>query len=201
MDQRGIIKVKTAPELTDGVIILRLMTLTDAEVHLANEDEVTVRFLSGGRSTIETVSAWIERNRLSWESGGPERCFGIREAATGELVGMVEANLAAPGYHPGVVANISYGVYPASRRRGYAARAVGLMVRYLAEKTTADVAVIQYDPPNHASARVVQKAGFKHLGERTGADGTRMIVYGLRLRPGKSSLVISDVCVKDYKSI
>jgi hydroxypyruvate reductase len=39
------------------------------------------------------------------------------------------------------------------------------------------------------------------LGERIHEDGSRMVVYGLQLRPGNSDLVISDVCVKDYKSI
>jgi|GEM_PF-2495956 len=192
--------LKTAPELTDGVIILRMMTLFDAEMHLANEDDVTVRFF-GGRSTIETSRAAIEEARLSWESGGTWLNLGIWEAATGELVGYVDANLACPGYRPGVAANITYNIRPAVRGRGYAPRAVGLMVNHLDEKTAAQAAVIQFNPENHASARVAQKAGFKHLGERTGTDGFCMIVYGLQLRPGESDLAISDVCVKDYESI
>jgi len=192
--------LKPAPDLTDGIIILRVMTIADAEVHLANEDEVTVRFF-GGRSTIETSRAAIEEARLSWESGGAWRNLGIWEVASGELVGYVDANLACPGYRPGVAANITYNVRPVVRGRGYVPRAVSLMVGYLAEKTMAYAAVIQFNPENQASARVAQKAGFKHLGERIHEDGTSMMVYGLNLQPGKSGLVISDVCVKDYKSI
>jgi RimJ/RimL family protein N-acetyltransferase len=195
-----MVALKTAPELTDGVIILRMMTLSDAEMHLANEDDVTARYF-GGRSTIETSRAAIEEARLSWVSGGTWLNLGIWEAATGELVGYVDANLACPGYRPGVAANITYNVRPAVRGRGYAPRAVRLMLKHLAEKTTAKAAVIQFNPENCASARVAQKAGFKHLGERIHEDGNRMMVYGLQLRPGGSDLAISDVCVKDYESI
>jgi len=159
-----------------------------------------VRFF-GGRSTIETSRAAIEEARLSWESGGTWLNLGIREAASGELVGYVDANLACPGYQPEVAANITYNVRSAVRGRGYVPRAVGLMVNHLTEKTAAKAAVIQFNPVNHASARVAQKAGFALLGERIHEDGSRMVVYGLQLRPGNSDLVISDVCVKDYKSI
>jgi RimJ/RimL family protein N-acetyltransferase len=185
-------QLMTAPELTDGVVILRMMTLADAEVHLANEDEVTVRFF-GGRSTIETSRAAIEEARLSWESGGAWLNLGIWEVATGELVGYVDANLVCPGYRPGVAANITYNVRPAVRGRGYVSRAVGLMVRHLSEKTSAKAAVIQFNPENQASARIAQKAGFEHLCERIHEDGNRMMVYGLQLRPGAKELLLSDV--------
>jgi hypothetical protein len=56
-------------------------------------EEPTARFLSGGHSTMETVLAWIERNRISRESSGPMRSFGVSWVATGNLVGMVEAKM------------------------------------------------------------------------------------------------------------
>jgi RimJ/RimL family protein N-acetyltransferase len=186
----------TAPELTDGVVILRLMTIADAETHLANEDDVTVRFF-GGRSTIETSRAAIEEARLSWESGGTWLNLGIWEATTGELVGYVDANLACPGYRPGVAANITYNVRPAVRGRGYVPRAVVLMLRHLSEQTSAKAAVIQFNPENHASVRVAQKTGFRNLGERIHEDGTSMVVYGLPLRPCPNQLSLSDVCPQD----
>jgi len=184
------------PELTDGVVVLRLMTIADAEAHLANEDDVTVRFF-GGRSTIETSRAAIEEARLSWKSGGTWLNLGIWEAATGELVGYVDANLACPGYRPGVAANITYNVRPAVRGRGYVPRAVGLMLRHLSEQTSAKAAVIQFNPENHASARVAQKSGFRNLGERLHEDGTSMVVYGLPLRPLPNELSLPDVLLQD----
>lgn len=170
------------------------MTLDDAAFHLAGEDEPTVRYLSGGRSTLATVTAWIELNRRSWESGGPVRCFGICEAITDQLVGMVEANLAAPGFRAGV-ANISYGIYPAARGKGYATRAVLLVADYLAEKTDAGVAVIQVHIENEASAAVPVRAGFRRLGERVTSAGERMLTFALLLRPAADQLTISSVCL------
>jgi len=183
----------TGVQLTDGVILLRPMTPADAATHLAGEDEPTARFLSGGRSTIETVTAWIERCRLSWETNGPVRAFGIREKATGDLVGMVEANLAAADYRDSVT-NISYGLYPAARGRGYATRAVRLVVRYLVEKTAANIAVIQTHPENSASARVALRAAFRPLGDRIASDGDRMVVFAVGLRPEVGELALTDVC-------
>jgi RimJ/RimL family protein N-acetyltransferase len=182
----------SAPELTDGVVVLRMMAMADAEAHFANEDDETVRFF-GGRSTIDTAREAIENSRLSWETGEEWRNYGICEAVTGKLVGFVDAHLVAPGYLPGV-ANISYNVHSAVRGRGYVPRAVRLMVRFLAERTDAKIAVIQFDPENGSSERVAQKAGFKRLGERTGSDGKRMIVYGVRLKPAEHELAIPDVC-------
>ena len=181
-----------ANELTDGVVTLRPMTPTDAELHLAGEDEPTARFLSGGRSTMETVLAWIERNRVSRETSGPVRSFGICLAATGALIGMVEANMAAPGFRPGV-ANISYGLYPEARGNGYATRAVDLITRYLVGQTGTDVAAIQVHPENLASARVPGRLGFRFLGERVTSESERMMTYAKSLRrPDK--LRLSDVC-------
>ncbi len=192
----GSVTMNATRELTDGVVTLRPMTAADAEPHLAGEDEAAVRFLACGRSTLATVTAWIERNRLSWATGGPVRCFGIREGATGRLVGMVEANLAAPGFRAGV-ANISYGLYPAARGRGYATRAVRLMVDHLAAATAATVAVIQVHPENRASLAVPGRAGFRRLGERETPDDKCLLVFGRPLSPDSPLLILADVCAQE----
>jgi RimJ/RimL family protein N-acetyltransferase len=169
------------PRLRDEMICLQPMTLADAATHLAGEDELSVRFLSGGRSSIETVSAWILRNEEAWERAGPVRCFGIREIATSALIGMVEANLALPGVRDGV-ANVSYSLYPAARGKGFATRAVKLMVGYLRDGTNADVAMIQARPENDLSAAVARRSGFRFVGERISGDGDRMQTFILHLR-------------------
>ena len=72
------------------------------------------------------------------------------------------------------------------------------MVRHHTDDTDADVAVIQVDPENHASARVPPRVGFRPLGERIAANGDRLMVFGLRLRPATGEatgeLTLSDVC-------
>ncbi len=180
-----------ADELTDGVVRLRPMTPADAEQHLAGEDEPTVRFLSGGRSTMETVLAWIERNRVSLETSGPVRAFGICLADAGTLVGMVEANMSAPGFRPGV-ANITYGLYPDVRGTGYATRAVDLLTRYLVDQTDTEVAAIQVHPENLASARLPGRLGFRYLGDRPTSENGRLMTYAKPLRR-PDELSLSDV--------
>jgi|SRR5262245_25836006 len=168
-------------DLTDGVVYLRSMTGDDVDAHLTGEDDVTARFLSGGRSTTRTVAAWIDRNRESWATGGAIRSFGVCEAATDRLIGMVEANLDLAGVRRGV-ANVTYGLHPDARGRGYATRAVELMLRYLTEATDTDVAVIQVDPANGASLGVPARAGFKCVGTRITEPGQSSITFVRRIR-------------------
>ena len=168
-----------ADELTDGIVTLRSMTPADAELHLAGEDEPTVQYLSGGHSTMETVLAWIGRSRVSLASSGPVRAFGICLTATGTLVGMVEANMAAPGFRPGV-ANISFGLHPSARGHGHATRAVDLLRRYLADlaASVAEAAELQAQltvlRPELQQARATLEAGVA-----TGSDAERELVEGL----------------------
>lgn len=167
-------------ELTDEVITLRPMAVSDARAHLEGEDEATVRFLSGGRSTIETVTSWIESNTESWRKAGPIRSFGIRDKRTDRLVGVVDANLAAPGLPLGA-ANITFGVYPPFRGKGYASRAVRLMVKYLQQETVIETAMIQVVSANEASIRVAERAGFEPAGRRATEDGEVLELFRISL--------------------
>src|SRR5579871_5837055 len=101
-------------QLTDDVILLRPLTAQDAAAHLAGEDEAIATWLSGGRSTVDTVRRYIQRSLEEWQKNGPRRAFGIFDRATGSLIGSVEANLALPRLDPGQV-NVSYGVFAAWR--------------------------------------------------------------------------------------
>lgn len=168
------------PRVSDGVVFLGPMSLDDVEPHLTGEDQPTVRWLSGGVSTRETVSAWITRNRESWRGGGPIRSFGIRDVS-GELIGMVEANLDMQGVRAGV-ANISYGLYPRARGSGFATRAVLLICDYLRDSTPTDTALIQVDIDNEASARVPVRAGFRFVGRRVTPERTELLTFVRRLQ-------------------
>jgi RimJ/RimL family protein N-acetyltransferase len=156
------------------------MTQADAADHLAGEDEPTVRWLSGGVGTPETVSRWIDRNLESWRTEGAIRSFGIRDAATDTLIGMVEANLALAGLRSGA-ANISYGLSAPARGRGYASRAVELMCSYLGAETPTDVVVIQVDPENEMSLRVPGRTRFKYVGTRISSQNELLRTFIRRL--------------------
>lgn len=166
--------------LTDGVISINPMAPDDASAHLAGEDEAAVRFLSGGRSTMESVLSWIECCRESWERSGPVRCFGIYPEPDGGIAGMVEANLNLPSIRPGV-ANVSYGLYPDHRGRGYAVRAVKLVADYLRSLGDVDRFMIQASTENGPSFRVAEKAGFHYVRKCVSRDGDLLMMYVLNL--------------------
>jgi RimJ/RimL family protein N-acetyltransferase len=153
------------PTYTDGVITLRPMTPDDADAHAAGDDAEQVRWLSGKPSTRETALAWILRNMESWAAGGPVFNFGIEEVATGRLMGMVEANAdfaKMDGVEEREV-NISYALYPNARGRGYATRAVKLILSFVAEGPYV-AAVIRADVNNRPSLSVAERCGFQPAG-------------------------------------
>jgi RimJ/RimL family protein N-acetyltransferase len=154
------------PILTDGVILIRPMTPHDVDAHVAGHDKEQARWLSGFPSTPETVLKWIQQNQKSWKNGGPICNFGIVEIASGQLIGMVEANAEAHrmvGVDDGE-ANIAYAIYPFARRQGYATRAVNLMLTFLDGKPFT-AAVIRAAPKNKRSRRVASRCGFVRTGK------------------------------------
>jgi RimJ/RimL family protein N-acetyltransferase len=150
------------PKLTDGVISLRPLNPEDAADHLAGEDEEMAKWVSGGRSTLVTVEAFIRNNQESWRSGGPRRAFGVFDCASNRLSGFIEVNLARV-VEPGQV-NVSYGVFPQWRRQGLALRAINLMDEYLRTATDARQVVLRIVPENIASLKLAEKAGFTFCG-------------------------------------
>ncbi len=162
------------PRLTDGVIVLRPLTQEDAAAHLAGEDEATARWLSGGRSTLASVQAFIERSEHDWRSGGPVRAFGVFDAASGQLVGFTEARFAAPYLEPGQV-NISFGIHADFRGRGLAGRALELIAEHVRTASHARALTLRIAPENAASLRVAEKAGFTLRGVFEEAEGPRAV--------------------------
>jgi RimJ/RimL family protein N-acetyltransferase len=151
-----------APGLTDGVIFLRPLTAEDAADHLAGEDEEMAKWVSGGRSTLATVEAFIRNTEEIWRSGGPRRAFGVFDCVSNRLIGFIEVNLARL-VNPGEV-NVSYGIFPQWRRKGLALRAIDLMDQYLRTVTEAHQIVLRIAPANTASLKLAEKAGFTFQG-------------------------------------
>jgi RimJ/RimL family protein N-acetyltransferase len=166
-----------AAELTDGIITLRPPRFEDAADHLAGEDDEIAKWLSGGRSTLETVQSYIRSCEENWRGYGPRRAFGIFDNATNRLVGSIEANLAFPLLEPGQV-NVSYGVFPAWRGTGIAFR---LMGAYLKSVGGLRQMVLRISNENAASLRVAEKSGFQFLGNFQEPEG-RMVRYAFDLR-------------------
>jgi hypothetical protein len=63
---------------TDGVVLIRPLAISDAESHFAGEDDEMIRWLSGGRSTLESNRVFIADTLRMWAAGGPQFVFGVR---------------------------------------------------------------------------------------------------------------------------
>lgn len=153
--------------LTDGVITLRPFLKSDAKAHMYGEDDEQIKWLSGGKSTLEGIKQWIKRNQKYWENNGPIFNFAIINEEN-VLIGMVEAN---SDYEQlaGLIsgdANISYGLYVTYRGKGYASRAVNLITNFLKEKGFKR-AVIRVNPENINSLKVPLHCGFIRKGTIT----------------------------------
>ncbi len=141
--------------LTDGVIVLDAHTLADAEAHWAGEDdEMRRRFDSRRRATLEemrgAVQRWIDGRR----AGRPEFPYALR-LPSGVLMGGCATYLLAPDR-----ANVSYWVYPAYRRQGYAARARALLGDAAASIDGLAQLEAHIDADNIASRRTAEALGY-----------------------------------------
>lgn len=172
------------PVLTDGVLELRPLAVTDAAEHFAGEDDDAIRWLADAAVDVDVVEAWIVRNRVSLATGGPVLNLGIREAATDRLVGNIESNLAEPSLFPGE-ANLAYGIFPAWRGRGYARAAIDLLCAHLTGlEPGPHTAVIRVAEENARSVAVAEGAGFRPDGTCRAGDGSPLQRYVRPLRAG-----------------
>jgi len=152
--------VSEFPVLTDGVVTLSQLLPHEIEEHIAGEDSEIVRWINDGKpSTLESTTAWVERNIDSWRTNGPIRSFEIRDTTTGALAGNIEANWSLDWLQPGET-NVSWGVFAPWRRRGYVTRAAILVMRYLRSLPGIHTAIAPVHPDNAASLATAQRLGF-----------------------------------------
>lgn len=87
----------------------------------------------------------------------------------GSVVGWVDYDHDRPWLAADEV-NLGYHVFAPYRRRGYGTRAVGLLLRHLAEDTGWRVAALRIHPDNERSLALAARAGFERVGD---VDGER----------------------------
>jgi RimJ/RimL family protein N-acetyltransferase len=165
-------------ELTDNTITLKPFELKDANTHLAGDDAEQQKWISGGKSTLKTIEGWIKKNQEYWNSNGPVFNFAIWDMKDSELVGMIEANTdftKVEGIRKGD-ANISYGLYPKARGKGYIIKAVALVEKFLKEKGSRR-AVMRINKENASSLKVPSRCGYKEVGKITTKDKEELIIF------------------------
>jgi RimJ/RimL family protein N-acetyltransferase len=122
---------------TDGVVTLQPPSDGDAQLLVAGRDEEFFKWLGPGT-----------------ETPSPVACIWVGD----ELVGWVDYDLEHDWLQPGEV-NIGYYLFPEARGRGYASRAVELLLGHL-RSTTHTVATLVIRPENTRSLRLAHRLGF-----------------------------------------
>jgi RimJ/RimL family protein N-acetyltransferase len=144
--------------LSDGVVTLRPPAAGDAATLVAGHNDFH-RWLGRGADT-PTPTAVI--------------------VAGGVVVGWIDHDTDRTWLEPGEV-NDGYNVFAPHRGRGHATRAVGLLLRHLAEATPYDTATLLIHPEDHRSLAVAARPGFVPHGD---IDGSRYFKRRVRDRPG-----------------
>ncbi|MFF1817318.1 GNAT family N-acetyltransferase [Kribbella sp. NPDC058245] len=142
-------------------IELRPLTAADAEAHCAGEDELTVRWLTGGYGDAEGTAEFFEGLAANASAGVGKRGFGVW--MDGRLCGYVDYTPDLDdGIEPDDVA-LAYAVHPWARGQGVAVEAVRLICDVLRAEGIGTRAAIRVEPENVGSVRVAQKAGFRYV--------------------------------------
>jgi len=142
-------------------IELRPLVAADAAAHCAGEDELTVRWLTGGYGDVEGTIGYFDWLADNAKAGTGKRGFGMW--MSGRLCGYIDYDPDnSDGIEPDDV-SISYAVHPWARGRAAAVEAVRLLCEVLQEDHIGTRAAIRVEPQNVAAVRVVQKCGFGYV--------------------------------------
>jgi RimJ/RimL family protein N-acetyltransferase len=122
----------------DGVVTLRPPVLGDAAVLIAGRDAEFHRWLGPGT-----------------DDPRPTACVVV----DGEIVGWIDYDTGRDWLRQGAV-NIGYFLFAPARGKGYATRAMELLLDHLATHPEVDTATVLIDPGNVRSLAVANRAGF-----------------------------------------
>jgi RimJ/RimL family protein N-acetyltransferase len=142
-------------------IEVRPFTTADAEAHCAGEDELIVRWHTGGYGDVKGTIEYFEWLASEAEAGAGKRPFGVW--MSGRLCGYIDYN---PDLDDGIEAgdvSLSYSVHPWARGQGVAVEAVRLICDIIRTKHIGRRAAILVEPENLRSVRVAEKAGFRYV--------------------------------------
>jgi RimJ/RimL family protein N-acetyltransferase/8-oxo-dGTP pyrophosphatase MutT (NUDIX family) len=147
-----------AETLTDGVVTLRPWSDDDVGPSVEGHDDEIRRWFGQPQPPSydgqrRVIARWAEERAAGTRLG-----YGVH--ADGRLVGGVEAR------PDGDVTALSWWLFAGSRGRGYAARAVRLLVDFAIEHLGAKRVEAEVDPRNIASLRVATRAGLRREGIR-----------------------------------
>jgi RimJ/RimL family protein N-acetyltransferase len=134
------------PIATDGVVTLKAPRAGDSRLLVEGRDDEFFKWIGPGADVPAPVACvWVE----------------------GQLVGWVDYDLDHEWLRPGQV-NVGYYLFPSARRKGYASRAVELLLLHLRRDTEHEVATLRIHPENARSLALARRLGFTDAGTAAG---------------------------------
>lgn len=171
---------------TDGVVTIRPPEPGDAQVLVAGRDEDFHRFLGEGDP-----------------DPAPRGCIVVG----GRVVGWVDHDDDRSWLEPGEV-NVGYHLFAPERERGWATRAVKLLVHHLAVDTDVRCATLLIDPANLPSRRLAARIGATRVADLDGNPYFKLAVPPLEYTDGVVTIrrlgagdVDADLAAKDDAQI
>ncbi len=131
---------------TDGVVTIRPPASGDGALLVAGRDDEFHRFLGAGSPDPDPLGCIV---------------------VGGDVVGWVDHDRDRSWLAPDEV-NVGYHVFAPARGRGYATRAVKLLIHHLAVDTEARRATFLIDPANERSQAVARRVGARRLDDLDG---------------------------------
>ncbi|UMY17243.1 GNAT family N-acetyltransferase [Methylobacterium organophilum] len=146
---------------------------------LLPEDAAALQALTDDPAITAAVDFLPDRFRIEDARGligsgqrGRDVFLGVRGREDPALLGVVGTHLRASA-----AVEIGYWMGGAARGRGYAAEAVGAVVRTLARAYPRRLLVAECRPQNEASSGLLRKLGFEDTGEDGHRPGRRVFVW------------------------
>ena len=140
---------------SDGVVTLRPPQPRDEPALVAIDDEQYRRFMGEPSGTLNATFSIV---------------------VDGEVVGWIDFDRDHRDWLDHSQVNLGYAIQQRHRRRGYATRALLLMVRHLEATTDVETATLLISEDNEASLRLPGRCGFVDAGT---IDGERFFVRRL----------------------
>ncbi|GLW08225.1 hypothetical protein Misp01_33550 [Microtetraspora sp. NBRC 13810] len=144
--------------LTDGVVRLTPITVADATGfhEMLSDPDVQKYHVPPEAPPFDDLVARCRKTGMWWLAG--ERAeMAVLDAGTGEFAGHIQLAQVLPGLGQ---AMLGYSLLAAFRGRGFATRAVNLLIRWTFEHTELARVIAGTDPGNAASHRVLERTGF-----------------------------------------
>lgn len=174
--------IPPTPQLTDGVVALRLWSVQDAPfVHLALQDPDIPRFTAIPENhTYQAVERRLATRGEAF-AAGEQANFAVVSAEDGRILGSIGVRRL---FDDPATGEVSYWTAASERGRGVARRALALMVMWVFDAMTLERLQIAMHVDNRASRAVATACGFRFegvlRGYRTQHDQrVDMAVYGL----------------------